>query len=430
MRLLAVLGLALLSMLVHSSAAFAMGSRNPGSDSVAAIESVIRRAPVFRSGVGKRTFIFFVNGDADHFVTDSANSAKPDLSRVDAADVRKIEQLALSCSECNVVVLHDQRGTDNWYTKDDPWATFLRVYSRGRKYYEKSVGELNMAEPRVLTELLKYSERAFPGAGLYLVYRGHSFIPRFDPGRPESGLAPFDYSNPEAPYGVREFSASIRDAKLARPLNAVVMAACTMADAELADAIAPHAKTLIAPQLEVLETLSTGFGYRYLKELDEVELRSEAVERISSLLLEPIRITPNEDDALMEYPVSVIDLDGFGGISARLRQLVSSSGMADSVIRDQSLLSKSISARTVEVLKQKGKSDGQIARLIDALRQPSRNLDALDVKLLLDSLKATTPEPSLLQRISEIEIHLAPRVRVLDRPEFSKAHGLTFQLRE
>jgi len=228
MRFYPFLGLALLCSSAFSGGAFAMGSKNPGGDSAAVIESAIRGAPVFKSGVGKRTFVFFVNGDADHFVTEKADSTKPELSRVDAADVRKIEQLALSCSECNVVVLHDQRGTDKWYTKDDPWATFLRVYSRGRKYYEKSVSEINMAEPRVLAELLKYSERAFPGAGLYLVYRGHSFIPRYVSGKPESGLAPFDYSNPESPYGVREFAESLRGAGLSQKLNAVVMAACTM----------------------------------------------------------------------------------------------------------------------------------------------------------------------------------------------------------
>jgi hypothetical protein len=431
MRFHPVLGLALLSSFAVCGDASAMGSKNPGGDSAAVIESAIRNAPVFKSGIGKRTFVFFVNGDADHFVTDTADSTKPELSRVDAADVRKIEQLALSCSDCNVVVLHDQRGTDKWYTKDDPWATFLRVYSRGRKYYEKSVSEINMAEPRVLSELLKYSERAFPGAGLYLVYRGHSFIPRYESGKPETGLAPFDYSNPQSPYGVREFAESLRRAGLSQKLNAVVMAACTMADAQFADAIAPFARTLISPQLEVLETLSTGFGYRYLKELDAVEFRSEAVASIATLLLEPIRITKNDDDALMEYPVSVIDLEAFGRVSVFLRELVSTSGVPEAEVREKALLVKSLSARTVEGLRKKGKTEGQIARLIDALRQPSRNPDALDVKLLLELLKARSSDSaSVLQRIAEIEALLAAAVRVRDRPEFSRTNGLTFQLKE
>ena len=58
---------------------------------------------------GKKTFVFFVEGAADHFVFNSMNDTKKTF-RADVIDTKRIIKYAKSCEDCNVVVLHIQRG--------------------------------------------------------------------------------------------------------------------------------------------------------------------------------------------------------------------------------------------------------------------------------------------------------------------------------
>ncbi len=414
-------------------AAHAMGKMRPGEGASSfSLNRLFRGSPKYRSGFGRRTFIIFVNGDADHFVTESSESGSEDakLARVDAADVRKIDQLARSCNDCNVVLLHDQRGKDHWYTKAKHWAAFLRVYTVGHLVFERSVPELNGADPALITRLLQYSSGAFPGSELYFVYRGHAFIPDYHPTNRDSAIAPHDYSHPETPYGASRFVESLRQAQLESPLQAVVMAACSMADVELADALAPYAHTLISPQLDVLETLSAGFGYRYLTELDAVPSQAAASETIAALLLEPLQKTPYADDALLEYPVSLIRLSTFGSMGEKISSLLNEAELDPQTAGSDARVAKSLSARTIDTYRRKGKTEAQIHSLIRGTRQWSPHPDFMDVKRLLTQIieqaEVRGNEP-LKSRAQELMDTLGPEVRVWDRPDHSIANGLTYR---
>jgi len=218
-------------------------------------EALFNHLPTLREPAGKHTFIFWIQGDSDHFVDINDADTHPSLvragdstddlqiGRADKFDAQSILHLARMSYENNIILVHDQRGSSAWYKRDLPWATRLVIYSRGENIYENEVNEVNSAHPNFLTSLIDFADGLFPSSQFHLIYRGHDFFPNADH---------FDYSHPDDNYNLHQFVNGVRDSR--RFLNGdktvfstITFAACSMAYLELASALAPYSEYMIAP---------------------------------------------------------------------------------------------------------------------------------------------------------------------------------------
>ncbi|MEI8346241.1 MAG: hypothetical protein WCG27_02155, partial [Pseudomonadota bacterium] len=166
------------------------------------------------------TFMFFINGDAEHFVTTTNNVHRmTKLYRRESQDVERIQRLAEQCTSCNVVILLDQRGEDRWFSRAKPWASYVRVFIRGQKVTDYKVPELNMADPKTLANLLSFTQYYFSSSkDAHLIYVGHAFQPTYLPNNDQL-IAPFDWSAKESAYGHQDFVHSLAMAQLKKPLD-------------------------------------------------------------------------------------------------------------------------------------------------------------------------------------------------------------------
>jgi hypothetical protein len=345
----------------------------------------------------RHTFVFWVNGDADHFQPQSsAPEAGSEIHRIDKHEVRRIEEIARSCRRCNVVVLHDQRGNSSaWYMRAKPWATYLRVYARGKKIAERHVPEIDGTDPRALAWLLRFSEQAFPESELHLIYRGHAFRTPYLPGAP-GGALPFDYSHPERAYGQATFLRSLEMANLRRKLASVTLASCSMASIELASRLERFAAYFVASKHDVLEVLDVGFRFdSILAARDKLGARAVSW-RIALSLLGAFDDAPSSQDAMLEYPATWVDLSGMSAISARFDALAA---MIDALpeARKHELraalirragLTKGASSRYLRMLRAQGKPDAAVRAMERALRVPSERAGDLDLDRALDLVAA------------------------------------------
>jgi hypothetical protein len=236
---------------------------------------------ISQKSVPKHTFIFFAHGAADHFVPTSLDDRKVWGDAI-ANDVKKIKKLARSCSSCNVVILHIQRGGSHWYTSKSQYATYLRVYSGGKKLITRYVSLLNGADDETLSTLLTYSQKWFPQTHLHLIYRGHSFFPDYVPHLENDFISPFDYNFPHFPYGVSIFKRGIQKAQLPGGLLAsITFAACSMKQPEVLKELIPSCtKQVIATEEDVDESLSKGFSYDFLSQVNNSDSDTEVAQKI------------------------------------------------------------------------------------------------------------------------------------------------------
>jgi hypothetical protein len=337
----------------------------------------------------KNTFIFWVNGDAERFRP--ASGINQDIVRIDKQDVEDVKTAALKCN-CNVVLFHDQRGTDKWYTARKAWGAYLEVYSQGhkilfskkikkrnthtRRYSTKirytensSVSEVNQADPGFLKELLRYTEKLFPNSDIHLVYRGHSFNESYDPNKANNIIAPFDYSHVESAYSVDTFIESLNSAKLNKKLSSITFASCTMSYIESILKLSKYTESLISSQIPILETGSTGFDLSFIDKINDSLTLQEINELIGNNIYNKFKSTNENTDIIREAVISSIDLRGFKDSSDRVEQLVNAI-KSHSLIAEQSLreaqisvkpsnryiemkINTGISPRTIETLKEK-----------------------------------------------------------------------------
>ena len=146
----------------------------------------------------KNTFIFWINGDTDRFRPSEGIESKN--IRIDTLDAKKIRDYSLNCN-CNVVLFHDQRFSDKWYTSEKHFGAFIYAYSSGREVNfkfqvkrKKSSGIKGRNKSEVidvwknalsfneidqnkqfLINLLEFTKVTFPDTKYHLVFRGHFF---------------------------------------------------------------------------------------------------------------------------------------------------------------------------------------------------------------------------------------------------------------
>lgn len=386
---------------------------------------------------GKRTFVFWVNGDSDHFQSGRAysDSDAGKLFRVDQYDVEKIRGYALSCRDCNVVILHHQRGGARWYTSDSGWATYLRVYEAGNLIAERHIPFGNAADPAYLAGLLRFSEDLFPGQPTYLIYRGHSFFPAYDPKTNADQIMPFAFGFPESPYGIRNFEESLRLARLQHPLEAVIFAACSMARLEVAGAVAPYSRRLIASQVDILETLSSGFLFSFLINSSQFSTEEEFARFAGSSLMGNIDLVSyiprGSDEAMMEYPTTLMNLTGFDSRSADwgvVRRTLQE--MDPDSVHAQAGVERVISDRYAETLSSGGLSKEKIDLRSQFVRMPSldpKEVDSLQVLRLIANAPATSGSEGAKSAQRLIE-DLTGRIHLFKSSRYSKKSGLSMEL--
>jgi len=251
-----------------------------------------------------RILVFWVNGDADHFVTRGDGDASGKLYRADKFEVERIESAAISCTQCTSVILHDQRGSDGFFKRARPWATFLRVFHGGRRVLERSIPEINMADPAVLTKLLKFSQALDQNAELDLIYRGHPILPA---GAPE-GDVPFDYSHPQDRFSSQSLARAIAEANLGSRLKSVVLASCGSAYLETALLLKPLASYLVAAQHPVIERLSVSFSFDGIFARVGKEDSRGLSETAALTLMERFLAATDPSDYAYEYSTTWFDL--------------------------------------------------------------------------------------------------------------------------
>ncbi len=231
--------------------------------------------PVF-SADSIHTFIFFVQGSADHHVPKSMENFE-EWGDADEEDATSIRWLARSCRSCNVVLLHIQRGKAG--------AKF-QIYRRGMELFSENRGVMNGADPEVLKDLIVAGEKWFPDSDHHLIYRGHSFFYTKKALEKGFAIAPFDANYPDSPYGIEQFSEGIRRAQRTRPLASITLACCKMDFPEVRKELGAHAHYLNLTDRSILQTLETGFSYRFLTVAKGKHSSEEVSQLISKIYLE------------------------------------------------------------------------------------------------------------------------------------------------
>ena len=419
--------------------------RNPLLDKLFQVNSITVEKPQ------PHTFIFFVQGAADHLQPHSLNEVDQPWGNSDAQDVQEIKKLALNCQNCNVLLLHIQRGGAHWYLPRHPWATYFRGYSAGKKIFTRNVAILNAADPRVVTSLLTTAEKLFPNTDLHLVYRGHGFYPSYDPSQ-RNEIAPFDTDFRESPYGIPTFAQGIREAKLKKPLKTVTLAACSMAFLEVATQLAPVANHLIASQVDISETLKFGFSFDFLRAIPpNTHSPREIPQTIASHLLRKFEVHAESgavipEEAIMESPVTWIELDRFKGGQNGNEQDWNASfwGLLEKIQKldpqafrenlpqliEKSRVRLALSNHYVEHLQKRGASEMEITNEAHLRAKPVQFQAELDLILFLNGLKAalgsSENESEISQVITELTKKLQETIHVFQGSQFASHSGLSF----
>ncbi len=304
---------------------------------------------------------------------------------------------------------------------------------------ETHVDLVNAADPETLAALLRFGSHSFPESEVHLIYRGHSFIPEYSPGSQlVPAVAPFAYSFPGSAYGPDLFIESFRRAGLAKPLGSVTLAACSMASLELAAGLSPYAKEMLAPQVDILETLAVGFYLSFLKDPD---LPKDPVGTLARSLLSSFDKTSELTEAEMEYPLSRIQLSAIGPAYRefrRIRERLNSSEVGFAAGNEQALLEQSrverlLSQRYIDYLKSEGKTEKEIGAMIQFVRAPSDDPFATDAGIYLEGLRERLSQGvmnhALARQVDRLRIALSSVVEVLNQPAHSQKTGLTFRSR-
>ena len=373
------------------------------------------------------TFVFFINGDSDHFVdnTTNAESGTYRHRRVDSFEERRIEEYAQECRDCNVIILHDQRGTKKWYMTARPWAVWLRVYHRGERILSRYAKEINSADPQNIAQLLNFSQTYFPAKSFHFIYRGHAFFPSYLPGENNGMIVPFDYSHKNSPFSVEIFAQGIQMAKLRQPLTSITLASCSMSYLEVATALAPYADNLIASQLDVLEVLQAGYDYAFLKDIRDNDSPEKLTRSIAESLLQRFE-EADLSDAMFEYPISLIKLSGIASLNAELNNLIKELPQYKMEDYPDLMASKMLSARYVESLRAKGKDETEIAKFAQLIKITSPTPNQLDLKVFLQFLIQQDLPEEIKARAKKIINNLQIQVQLFRPSPLSQKGGLSF----
>lgn len=431
--------IALPVLLAVSTLLLPASSLGQNYDHALTTKKLFARIPNFKGPSKGRTFVFFIQGAADHFVFRSMNDTKRTF-RADAYDAQRIQNYAMACRDCNVVVLHIQRGGSRWYTRSAPWATYLRVYSGGKKRLSRHVPMLNGAEPSTISRLLQFSEDLFPETETHFIYRGHSFVPAYDPTQASpspSGLQvlPFDFNFKQSSYGIDSFVGGIREAQLHRKLASVVLASCSMAYLELARRLSAFADVMIASEVNLSENLEAGFNFSFLTDLQHTAAEGDVrryTQAIAESLVKNFSEGPFRDDAMLEAPMTWADLSAISAFSSRwddylLRVQLAKSDIFGgdlSKLQEVSQVQRWLSDRYLKVLKSEGKSESHLIYLSKNVVKKSLLESQLDLGLFINALLDQNRSPELGSALQDDLDFLRQNVRVFNASSLSRKLGL------
>jgi|GEM_PF-6611123 len=385
------------------------------STAIAQDDFIPRKPSVIPSRPAKNTMIFWVNGDADRFRNEEGSGSK--IVRLDVLDVDRIKQLSQKCN-CNIVLFHDQRGTNRWFNRSKHFSTFLYSYSKGKpvKFGNKNYlqfNEVDQSKRSFLATLLKFSQDLFPGTSYHLIYRGHSFAT--DLTHPES--VSFDRSS-SGSYHIKDFIASIKESKVR--LSTVTFAACSMAYVEMALALTPFANYMIASQINIHETGITGFSFEYLTKLND-QMSEEAIAHVlAKTMLERFRTVKEKELFLRETPAVMIDLNKISVLKddisfARIYAVEAVKNSREDFAPE--LITAKTSERYMNLRKSEGISDIVLNVLKDKMQSADDNTTSYDFIEVLQKLGW-----------DDLAENLKGSVVLYDYSDFTHKSGISFDI--
>lgn len=411
------------------------GSTGLAQEATLPLSHPIFEIPAARIVAKTHTLVFWVNGDADHFVPQSIQDYSSSWKRADAIEVERIKNAAQGCERCNVVLLHVQRGGSAWYKRDRYWATHLIAYEAGKEILNRTTPILNSADPRTLSELLSFSASLFPNTTLHLIYRGHPFIPEYRPHDKSSPITPFAYSFPESPYSLDHFVEGLKMARLSKKMGSIILASCRMAYFEVADALNNYAEHLIASQVDVLETIDTSFNLTFMAgpELPDDTLAFAQI--AAGSLMTRFAQTNHLNEMMMESPVTRIHLSSWSDISSgwakvkqRIEELNPDFFAANrGRIKHFAQVEKVVSERYLNFLRAQGKEENTIAQYLKFVKVLSPNSKDTDFDRLLEFLEKAPELQDILPEIAELRSKLKDTVVLFSSPPHSVKSGLSLQ---
>lgn len=296
-----------------------------------ASENVFLKNEILRGSTNttSNTFIFWVNGDSDRFRPSTGIGSKN--IRLDTLDVKRIKKYAQTC-HCNVVIFHDQRLTDKWYTNDKHFGTFLYAYNNGEAVRFKSVKKNHknfkqthkkriknhlffseiQQDKDFLVDLLEFTKTVFPGTKYHLVYRGHSFAET----KREGAKNLFDLSDSNVVFDKKELESALKASDMY--FETITFAACSMSNISFALMLSDYAKYMIASQVNINESGDTGFDFSFLKNIDDSISTRKLAQTISEGLLGRFNSVEDIYLYIRETPLTLIDLIALRDLSADL----------------------------------------------------------------------------------------------------------------
>lgn len=391
----------------------------------------IRQLANLKEVAGEITYIVWINGDADHFVTGAGNS-RSRLIRADELHADRVFDAARRCHNCNVVTLHIQRGGARWYTGNRHWATFLTVFEKGALRMERSSPIENAADVRTLTGLLRFSDGIFGDTQRHLIYVGHSFEYQSGEEMEGSARAPFAYSFPRDRYGPKEFIRSLEDAHMGSRLSSITFAACSMADIGLAGRLAPFSVYVVAPQFDVLERAPVGFSFDGIRVAAALSSVSSA---LAEHLMDAFNATQNQNDVILEYPVSEIRTDLAEQVMLELRALLLEFSAVDGELRTRPLdvlraLGQDPRRLSDRYLRMRSESGRDNAGLDEEMSLLLSDADRLDVGKLVEGLGARYSDMEQTLRIQQLLDKLRMAVAIYDGRKSGGHSGLNVDAKE
>jgi|GEM_PF-3738223 len=331
------------------------------------------------------TFVFLINGAEDHSVLGSRSSSE--TVQADQWDAEKIRELAETCKDCNVVLLHVQ-------SPKVKKISHLWVFARGKSVVSKQVREFTSANAHALSELLKSAEKLFPFSRIHLIYRAHSFVDR-----------------------LHEFAQGLKLANLKAPLSSLIFASCSMAFLEVASAVAPYAKYMIATQTDVVETQDFGFDYSFLQYVHDDQSEAQVADMIADTLLSSFRVNDDQLEKaylsaapIMESSITLIRLEQMGGLADRFEKLLQKN--RDAIV-ETCKVTKLVADRYIHFLKSK---QADVSTYLNWRWDSYAKKNYIDLICFLRTLDEGA------QLIVEFKAQLTVR----DRPHHSTKEGLSF----
>jgi hypothetical protein len=204
-------------------------------------------------------------------------------------------------------------------------------------------------------------------------------------------------------------------AQLTRPLGSITFAACSMAYLEIAEKIAPFAKCMLAPQVDVIETLRFGFDYDFLRLIPFSPPSERTVPlTIANVLMQRFQSHPPMLDNKMEEPLSLIQLKEITSLKNRFWSAIQQIHRNNSQffrqnwpeIVKQAHVSEVVSNRFTRSMITKGKSQQEAFEFAKRTQKPARNPDELDLVNFLKWINQNYLIPTPDQSLSEAEVKL------------------------